>query len=246
MEYSEESYVFAIKSPDGHCFLGRSPERLLAWKESVFQVDAIAGTRRRGVSVASDHDASRDLQLSSKDLIEHRYVSHYVAKLLKNLHLHFDKVDDEKLLQLTHVQHLRTRFQGQLTQQCDAFELLRCLHPTPAVGGLPTAEAMDFIKKYEASARGWYAGYIGWCSHGSGECAIGIRSALVYRNTIRVFAGAGIVQESDIDAEWEETEWKMQNFLKCLESSILTDEATGKPVSEHVLGPKSPEESVRR
>ena len=221
LEYREESFVFAIKSPDGHCFLGRSPERLLAWKDSVFQIDAIAGTRRRGPSLESDQSASKELQVSAKDLIEHRYVSHYVTNLLKSLHLHAEKVDDEKILQLTHVQHLRTRFQGQLTPQCDAFELLEYLHPTPAVGGLPTAPAMEFIRKHEASDRGWYAGYIGWCSQNSGECAIGIRSALVYRDSIQVFAGAGIVQDSDIDAEWDETEMKMQNFLRCIEDRVI-------------------------
>ncbi|RYZ57279.1 MAG: isochorismate synthase [Proteobacteria bacterium] len=219
LEYREESYIFAIKSPDGHAFLGRSPERLLAWKEGVFQVDAIAGTRKRGASTESDQSASKELQLSQKDLIEHRYVSQYVSNLLKSLSLHFEVVDDERILQLRHVQHLRTRFQGQLTQSCDALELLKYLHPTPAVGGLPTAEAMEFIRQHEVSSRGWYAGYIGWCSQSSGECAIGIRSALVYRDSIQVFAGAGIVQDSDIDAEWEETELKMQNFLRLIDSA---------------------------
>ena len=246
LEYTEESYIFAIKSPDGHCFLGRSPERLLAWKEGVFQVDAIAGTRRRGISHDSDQSASRELQLSGKDLIEHRFVSQYVARLLKNLNLHFEKIDDEKLLQLTHVQHLRTRFQGQLTQHCDAFELLRCLHPTPAVGGLPTAESMDFIRDHEASERGWYAGYIGWCSHGSGECAIGIRSALVYRDSIRVFAGAGIVADSDIDDEWDETEWKMQNFLKCIEDPKDGDSTQDRPIGERSTTRKSPGDTLER
>ncbi|RZA11303.1 MAG: hypothetical protein EOP10_33285, partial [Proteobacteria bacterium] len=68
---------------------------------------------------------------------------------------------------------------------------------------------------------GWYAGYIGWCSQASGECAIGIRSALIYQDSIRVFAGAGIVADSDIDAEWEETELKMQNFLRGIEVAVV-------------------------
>ncbi len=217
LSIQEESYIFALKSPDGHCFLGRSPERLLAWKNGAFQVDAIAGTRRRGATAALDQSASRELQLSSKELIEHRYVSQYIANLLKSLDLPFEKIDDEKLLQLKHVQHLRTRFQGQLDAECDAPRLLTHLHPTPAVGGLPTLEAVDFIKKHEAYERGWYAGYIGWCSGASGECAIGIRSALVYQDSIRIFAGAGIVADSDTKAEWDETELKMLNFLQGIE-----------------------------
>ncbi len=213
LSYQEESYIFALRSPDGHCFLGRSPERLLAWRDGVFQVDAIAGTRRRGKTSESDEGEWRQLKDSNKDLVEHRYVTHYVSKLLRNLRLQFETVDDEKLLQLTHVQHIRTKFQGRLTAQVDAIDLLKALHPTPAVGGLPTAEAIDFILSTEESPRGLYAGYVGWCGGESGECAIGIRSALVFEDTIRVFAGAGIVADSESEWEWEETELKMQNFL---------------------------------
>lgn len=211
--YQEESYVFALKSPDNRCFLGRSPERLLAWKDGVFQVDAIAGTKRRGGDAGLDREASLELKGSPKELIEHRYVTQYVARLLERLQLNYEVIDDEKLLRLTHVQHLRTRFQGRLNPHVDALELLNALHPTPAVGGLPTQEAIDFILEHEESERGFYAGYIGWCGGASGECAIGIRSALVNDSSLRVFAGAGIVQESNILAEWEETEMKMQNFL---------------------------------
>ena len=220
LHYQEESYIFALKSPDGRVFLGRSPERLLAWKDGVFQVDAIAGTRRRGASPLSDERASRDLRDSPKDLVEHRYVTQYIARLLRSLSLQFEVLDDEKLLQLTHVQHLRTRFQGQLTAQVDAIELLSCLHPTPAVAGLPTSDAIEFIQQNEETGRGFYAGFVGWCGGVSGECAIGIRSALVYDDFIRVFAGAGIVADSDAEAEWDETELKMQNFLFGLESIL--------------------------
>lgn len=218
LQIDEESYVFALKSPDGRSFLGRSPERLLAWKDGVFQVDAIAGTRKRGNSQESDDASSRDLQDSSKDLVEHRFVTQYIARLLRSLHLDFEVIDDEKLLRLKHVQHLRTRFQGHLSTQIDAVELLNSLHPTPAVGGLPTEEAVQFILEHEESERGLYAGFIGWWGGSSGgECAIGIRSALVFDDQIRVFAGAGIVADSDSALEWEETELKMQNFLFGLE-----------------------------
>jgi isochorismate synthase len=206
LAYEEESYVFALKGPSGRTFLGRSPERLLAWKDGQFQIDAIAGTRRGG-------QASRDLKSSSKDLVEHRHVTRYIANLLHGLDLAYELVDDEALLQLTHVQHLRSRFQGYLTPQTDAIELLNALHPTPAVGGAPTSAATEFILANEVSERGLYAGFIGWCGGRSGECAIAIRSALLYDDVIRVFAGAGIVPDSDIEAEWEETEMKMQNFL---------------------------------
>lgn len=217
LSYREESYVFAIKSPDGRCFLGRSPERILAWKEGRFQVDAIAGTRRRGTSLMQDRAVAQELLHSEKEQSEHRYVSRFVARLLSELNLPFQQVDDEKLLTLTHVQHMRSRFQGLLQKHCAAVDLLKKLHPTPAVGGEPTRGALDFLRAHEGYERGWYAGYIGWASSEGGECAIGIRSALLNGRNVTLFAGAGIVADSDPDAEWDETELKMQTFLSLLD-----------------------------
>lgn len=216
--YREESYVFAIKSPDGRCFLGRSPERILAWNEGRFQVDAIAGTRRRGASAIQDRVVAQELLHSEKEQSEHRYVSRFVARVLGELHLPFQQIDDEKLLTLTHLQHMRSRFQGFFQGHCTAVDLLQKLHPTPAVGGEPTAGALRFLREHEGYERGWYAGYIGWASADGGECAIGIRSALIHGHSLTLFAGAGIVADSDPDAEWDETELKMQTFLSLLET----------------------------
>ena len=89
---------------------------------------------------------------------------------------------------------------------------MKQLHPTPAVGGRPTAESVSYINQYEMIDRGWFAGAIGCTEGDSGDFAIGIRTAYVKNNCVSVYAGAGIVTQSDAHLEWEETQVKMKNF----------------------------------
>lgn len=213
LESQEEAFVFALKAPSGRAFMGRSPERLLAWDDFGFQMDAIAGTQMRLTEYEQDHEAGEQLKSSPKERREHRFVSAAIAELLQCEGLTFEAIEEEELLQLKHVQHMRTRFAGPWQGRSRGLELLEKLHPTPAVGGTPRAEALDFLRTVEHFDRGWFAGYIGLISDSRGECAIGIRSTLLKGGDQYVFAGAGIVAGSDPSAEWNETEAKMQNFL---------------------------------
>ena len=96
-------------------------------------------------------------------------------------------------------------------------DLVSRIHPTPAVGGSPRAEALDWIRRVEPESRGWYAGGVGWVdANGNGEFAVGIRSIAIRGNQARVFAGAGIVEGSDPEQEWNETELKMQGMLDAI------------------------------
>ncbi len=213
---SEEAFVFALKTPSGRMFLGRSPERVLAWDRQSFAIDAIAGTRRRSASKADDRSEGHDLQNSVKDQHEHRLVTDTIADQLRAAGLQFSAVEAEEILRLQHVQHMRTRFQGLWSGGARGFELLENLHPTPAVGGVPRGKALRFLADHESFERGWFAGYIGLLGEERGEFAIGIRSALIRETFIHIFAGAGIVAASDPQSEWRETELKMQNFLGLL------------------------------
>lgn len=216
---SEEAFVFALKTPSGRVFMGRSPERILAWDNDSFALDAIAGTRKRASSRGEDREASRDLQESPKERLEHRLVSETIAQVLQTEGLTFAAVEEEKLLQLQHVQHMRTRFCGPLPKRERGLALLDRLHPTPAVGGVPRAAALAFLRANESYQRGWFAGYIGMLGPACNEFAIGIRSALLCGKSLHLFAGAGIVQASDPRSEWQETELKMRNFLSLFTSS---------------------------
>ncbi len=218
LDTREEAFVFGLRSPSGRVFMGRSPERLLAWNSRGFELDAIAGTRSRVGTLQQDRAAARELQDSPKEKREHRLVSEAIAEVLSGEGLTFTAGEEEKLLQLEHVQHMRSRFSGQWASLDEArgFRLLQRLHPTPAVGGVPRPTALDFLRRHEAFERGWFAGYIGFIAGAAGEFAIGIRSALCFQKQLHVFAGAGIVEASEPLAEWRETEQKMQNFLGLL------------------------------
>ncbi|WP_141731617.1 isochorismate synthase [Oligoflexus tunisiensis] len=209
----EESFIFACQSPEGRCFMGRSPERLLAWQGRRFQLDAIAGTRRRSLSASGDQAYSDDMQQSPKEQNEHQLVRQAITDLLQAEGVTFVPVEEQAIIRLQHVQHMRTRFEGEMPPGRRPAELLPLLHPTPAVGGYPRRPALDFMLETEGYDRGWFAGGIGVFQGDHGDVAIGIRSALVADRKLWIYAGAGIVPGSDADAEWLEIEAKMQNFL---------------------------------
>jgi menaquinone-specific isochorismate synthase len=193
--------------------MGRSPERLLAWQSRRFQLDAIAGTRRRSLSESGDQAFSDDMQQSPKEQNEHRLVRQAITDLLEAEGIAFKPVEEQAIIRLKHVQHMRTRIHGEMPAGRRPAELLPLLHPTPAVGGFPRSPALDFMLEEEGYDRGWFAGGIGVFHGDQGDVAIGIRSALLDGRKLWIYAGAGIVPGSDPDAEWQEIEAKMQNFL---------------------------------
>ncbi|MFQ5516874.1 MAG: chorismate-binding protein, partial [Acidimicrobiia bacterium] len=122
-----------------------------------------------------------------------------------------------ELVRLATVQHLATQIVGRLADDMSLLEVLGVLHPTPAVGGTPRTEAASFIEKLEAVDRGWYSGGIGWSdTGGDGEVAVALRCALMSGEVSRLYAGAGIVAESDPDAELAETRLKLAPLLSVL------------------------------
>ena len=211
-EISEASFLFAFQAPSGESFIGRSPERLISWQSGQVYVDAIAGTRKRSTLAHQDGNYSLELSESAKDLHEHRVVTDVVkSKLVKFCH-DVDQFEKEKLFKLKNMHHIRSKFKASLNEENNPVELLKALHPTPAVGGRPTDKSVEYIKKYEMIDRGWFAGAIGYTEGNSGDFAIGIRTAFVKGNLVSAFAGAGIVSQSDAHLEWEETQVKMKNF----------------------------------
>jgi len=120
-------------------------------------------------------------------------------------------------LRLKNVQHLITPISGRLSQPCGILDLVARLHPSPAVGGYPRAAALATLREIEGIERGWYAGPVGWMdSRGNGDFAVAVRSALVQRGSVRLYAGAGIVAASNADAELAEISLKMQPLLSAL------------------------------
>ncbi len=208
----DDSFVFLYKISRDCAFLGRSPERLLRLSGRAIRVDAIAGTRQRGVNPAADGLLARELLDSKKELWEHRIVSDYIGRRMAGIASNPAVADAESILKLQNVQHIVSRHSGTLRNGRGVISTLRCFHPTPAVGGHPTERALSLIRDCEPHERGWFAAPIGWMNGREADFAVGIRSALVRGDELHVFAGAGIVKGSEAGSEWLETEQKMRTI----------------------------------
>jgi menaquinone-specific isochorismate synthase len=125
--------------------------------------------------------------------------------------------DHVELVKLPHIQHILRTIEGDLGGGESDLEILRALHPTPAVGGYPADLALNAIKELEPFERGWYAGPVGWVGPDAAEFAVAIRSGLVSGNTLSLYSGAGIVPGSRPEAEWDEIENKTRTFLGVLQ-----------------------------
>ena len=140
--------------------------------------------------------------------------------LLKNFVQLLARTKHPGILTLPNGHHLITKFQGQLKDGINDEDILQFLHPTPALGGTPRKQAMDIIRKLEGFSRGWYGAPIGYVGLDWAEFVVGIRSGLVRGKNLSVFAGAGIVQGSEAQAEWDEVENKISNFIKIIQMNL--------------------------
>jgi menaquinone-specific isochorismate synthase len=212
-EYARCS-AFSLQNDDGCSFIGATPERLVSVREGHYFTEAIAGSAPRGASASEDARLADALLRSDKDLREHRLVSESIERRLAGIGLYPEFTDRPGLLSLPNVQHLRTPITGQLGPGLHLLDLAETLHPTPAVGGSPREAALPDIAALEPFSRGLFAGLLGWFDlSGNGEFSVGIRSARVQGRSARVYAGAGILNGSDPELEYQETSLKMQALL---------------------------------
>ncbi|MET0263757.1 MAG: isochorismate synthase [Rariglobus sp.] len=212
-----DCYSFSVANGQGHSFIGASPERLVRVSKGVLETEALAGSARRGAGAGEDAALGAALLGSEKDLREHRHVLDSIVRRLAPLGLQPQFPSTPGLRKLANVQHLHTPVTAELPSSIHLLDALACLHPTPAVGGSPRDEAVARIRGLEGFPRGLYAGAIGWLnSRGGGEFLVGIRSALIAGETARVYAGAGIVEGSDPEREYAETELKFRAMRDAL------------------------------
>jgi len=208
---------FFFSFPNEGVFFGSTPERLVCLNEKNIETEALAGTISRGKNLEEDRLLADRLQRSHKECEEHRFVLDEILRKLKPITSQLDFTEYPEILKLKNVQHLKTQIHGQLNSYQHILELVNQLHPTPAVAGTPTHDAMEIIQELEQHDRGWYSGPIGWTDiYGNGEFFVGLRSALVSKNEAHIFAGGGIVSESIAEREWEETELKIQPIITAL------------------------------
>jgi|GEM_PF-6519388 len=207
-----QTYQFFLKIYQ-KTFFGLSPERLVKLEENAFKTEALAGTRPRGKTNDSDKELFEDLLQSEKDKAEHEWVRHYFESLFEKNEISF-KTLPLHIKQWTHVQHLLQTLEGVLPPNYLAERFVNDIFPTPAVCGYPKQEALDFLDHNEGLDRGWYSGYVGVVGKNYLDLAVAIRCGLYDGETLSVFVGAGITQDSSGLKEWEELEAKMALFSK--------------------------------
>jgi isochorismate synthase len=209
-------FCFCCGSPEA-AFLGASPELLVRRSGAGAATVALAGSTRRSADPAVDDHLGEQLMRSAKDRREHQIVVRRIERTLRGQSVWVEAAPEPGLVKVANIQHLATPIHAQLSEPRSAVELAGLLHPTPAVGGEPRDRALDAIAELEELDRGWYAGPVGWMDAAEdGEFCVAIRSALLRDRTGHLFAGNGIVIDSEPEAELAETEVKLGALLPLL------------------------------
>jgi isochorismate synthase len=209
-------FCFCVGSPEG-AFIGASPELLVRRRGAGAATVALAGSTRRSADPAVDDHLGEQLLHSAKNRVEHRIVARRIERILAPRSVWVEAEREPSVIKVANIQHLATAVHAQLAEPLSAVELAALMHPTPAVGGDPGEIAIALIDELEELDRGWYAGPIGWMDAAEdGEFCVGLRSALLRDRTAHLYAGAGIVADSDPEAELAETELKLEALMPLL------------------------------
>ena len=209
-------YCYCVGSPE-LAFVGASPELLLRRDGARAQTVALAGSVRRSADPAVDSHLGEQLLQSPKNRLEQSIVARRIERTLEPVSLWVARAEEPALVQVHNVQHLATPIRAQLVEPVATVELAGLLHPTPAVGGEPRRAAQPLIPALEGLDRGWYSGAVGWTDLAEdGELCVALRCALLRGSVAHLYAGCGIVADSEPAEELAETEVKLQALLPLL------------------------------
>lgn len=209
-------FVFSVTRGE-RSFIAASPELLVRREGQRVTTLALAGSIRRSADPAVDDHLGEQLLRDESYREEHAIVARRIERTLRPHSVWVASAPEPTLAKVANVQHLATPIRAQLAKPVDALALAQMLHPTPAVGGEPSADALRLIPALEGVDRGWYAGPVGWTdAAGDGEFCVALRCALLRGSVARCFAGNGIVRDSDPAAELAETEIKLAALLPLL------------------------------
>jgi menaquinone-specific isochorismate synthase len=214
-----DCWVFAVKG-----LVGATPELLVRRQGHAVSARLLAGTAWPEPGMASEEALAAQLLGSAKNRREHEYGVRSLTAALAPLCSWLDVPAEPSALHLPNVTHLATDVTGWLKTSWSLLDLAAHVHPTAAVAGTPTVAAMRLIHDLEAMSRGGYLGPVGWMDgHGNGELGVALRCAQVTGAKARMFAGGGIVADSDPDTEAAEAAAKFRAF----QSALAVDRAGG-------------------
>jgi menaquinone-specific isochorismate synthase len=210
------SFLFVFER-GASCFVGASPERLVKREGNRLISTCLAGSIPRGNTPEEDEQLGQALLEDHKNRVEHAVVVHMIREAFESECTDVQIPEVPRLYKVRDIQHLYTPVVGKAGADTSLLRMVERLHPTPALGGYPQQLSVEMIREMEGFDRGWYAAPIGWFNHrGDGEFAVAIRSGLLHRERAVLFAGCGIVGDSDPDSEYEETWVKFRPMLSAL------------------------------
>lgn len=214
-----KSFLFAVQR-GGSCFLGASPERLVKREGSELLSACLAGTTARGETPFEDEKLGNQLLQDRKNRYEHQLVVDMIKHAMEQVCPVVNVPSVPVLYKMRDVQHLYTPVIGTASKETSLLSLVELLHPTPALGGFPREKALEKIREVEQVDRGWYGAPVGWIDYkGDGEFAVAIRSGLLEGKHASLFAGNGMVADSDPESEYRETQMKFKPMLSALGGS---------------------------
>ncbi|WP_377888067.1 isochorismate synthase MenF [Alkalihalobacillus sp. R86527] len=215
-DQQSDSYLFAFNYND-KCFIGASPERLVKRDGQQVYSTCLAGSIERGNNQQEDQELGSKLLNDNKNRIEHDLVVRMIRTAMEEECEFVQVPSTPELYKTPHIQHLFTPVVARARKGTSLLRMLERLHPTPALGGYPQHQAVKEIRQVEEMDRGWYAGPVGWIDYqDNGEFAVAIRSGLLKGQHASLFAGCGIVGDSNPDSEYEETKMKFKPMLAAL------------------------------
>jgi menaquinone-specific isochorismate synthase len=210
---------FLFEPRPRHAFIGATPELLVGVHGLDLNTMAMAGSAPRGQTAAADAAFESGLLQSAKERREHQFVVDMLRERLTDRTTALEMADRPVVLKLSNIQHLYTPIQARLRKAEGALMLTAQLHPTPALGGAPRDNALTFMRANEPVTRGWYGAPVGWVNPFlDGEFCVAIRSAVTQVDRAWLYAGCGIVADSQPDREWDESALKFKPMLQALNS----------------------------
>ena len=216
LEKYNNAFVYLWFHPKVGLWLGATPETLLHVKESSFKTMSLAGTQVYEKEHKSSSTFVENVVWKSKELEEQHLVTNFIENQLKNIskNLIIDKTETIKAGSLL---HLRTKIDGDLKENSTLKSLIRALHPTPAVCGLPRTYAKDFILENENYYRSYYTGFLGELNLArKSSLYVNLRCMEIKQNIASIYVGGGITKDSDAEKEWEETVSKSKTMKSVL------------------------------